>query len=968
MKNASKKAALFSCLAMIAQTAAVFPAQSVSAAGNGPVYINEVCAKNTTFKAADGNCYDFIELYNSSSSSVDLSGYGISDNSENPYKFTFPQGSSINAGGHLLVFCDSGELQLQGQYTASFGISTDGENIVLSDRNGNAVDSVTFGSIAADQSYGRVTDGSAEYAFMNMTPGSANRSDSVIEKNVPAPVFSVPSGYCSGSFDVMISAENGAKIYYTLDSSDPTAASQLYTSPIRVSADQLPQGNPNNNVPGQQTPGQVQPGAGDWGNGNWGNFGGFVGAGEEDPNAGNNNQWGGNFGGNWGAVNPGDQGNAGNNQWGGNFGGDWGAQGGAVNPGDQGDAGNNQWGGIGGNWGDIGGGNWGGDFGGGNWGGFPGMYPTYYAGLPDAKKDAFVIRAVAVDSEGNRSAVSTAVYFMGIQNTASYYQNMKVISIVTDSENLNNAQTGIYTNSNNSGREWERPATMSIFSGGKEELVQDVGIRIHGGYTRQFAQKSFNVYARDEYGKSKVEYDLFSGTLRSEATGKKIKKFDSFIIRNTGNDSEAARFRDKLNQKLVEGRNFLQQAMEPCIVFINGEYFGQYELTEKISKDYINDHTEVPKKNICIIKNQELEEGTQENFQEYTELGNWIRQTDFSSASNYAQLCSKVDMDSFIDYMSCQIFFGNNDWGKNNVALWKSVVTDDSNPYSDGRWRFLMFDTEYSVNLYGQIPASTNTFSKVMRDGSFIGNLLTAAMKNTEFKKKFATAFMDIANYNFESSKITSLIKEYSELYRQPAVDTLTKFYSKDESAFTSAVSAITEFYNGRYASITSALKSTCGLTGTLASVTVRNDAGKGTVKVNTLTPDMKSGSYTGKYYTDYPVTLSAEPAEGHVFSGWQLSDGTVVKSNNTEITVSGDMTVTALYDNGDVGGNTQPSQPQTLKGDLTSDGNVNASDLVVMMNYLLGKGNVNTSQADLNGDGRVNIADLILLKNIIIS
>ena len=96
-KSARRTVSGIMSLAMILGTAGAFPAAQVSAASS--VTINEVCPKNSTYTAPDGGTYDWIELYNSSNSAVDISGWGISDKAETPYRFTFPAGmASAEAG------------------------------------------------------------------------------------------------------------------------------------------------------------------------------------------------------------------------------------------------------------------------------------------------------------------------------------------------------------------------------------------------------------------------------------------------------------------------------------------------------------------------------------------------------------------------------------------------------------------------------------------------------------------------------------------------------------------------------------------------------------------------------------------------------------------------------------------------------------------------------------------------------
>ena len=164
------------------------------------------------------------------------------------------------------------------------------------------------------------------------------------------------------------------------------------------------------------------------------------------------------------------------------------------------------------------------------------------AGLPATAPEepvdkAVLIRAVSVDASGAVSPVETRTYFIGFGEKASYYQKLRVISLVTDEENLFDPERGIYVrgavydkwkssdeydpdmpewrtpgNYTQTGKEWERPAYMQIFADGRLEAGQYVGIRIHGGATRSYPQKSFNVYARKDYGASKLRCDLFSGS------------------------------------------------------------------------------------------------------------------------------------------------------------------------------------------------------------------------------------------------------------------------------------------------------------------------------------------------------------------------------------------------------------------------------------------------------------------------
>ena len=217
------------CLGMIMQNTAYFPANAESGRG---VTVNEVCAKNTTFQAEDGNFYDWIELYNSSTEDADISGWGLSDSEKKPYLYVFPEGTSIKSGERLVVFCDS-DAALTNPEIAPFGISASGETILLTDANGNTANTLAFESLAEDTSCGQYPDGSGELYTISCTPGAANTAPEG-SAAVRQPVFSQDSGFYDNSFSLTITAEEGCTVYYTTDGSDPTTESEVYSGPITV--------------------------------------------------------------------------------------------------------------------------------------------------------------------------------------------------------------------------------------------------------------------------------------------------------------------------------------------------------------------------------------------------------------------------------------------------------------------------------------------------------------------------------------------------------------------------------------------------------------------------------------------------------------------------------------------------------------------------------------------------------------
>ena len=199
--------------------------------------VNEVQSSNVSTHKDDLNGYpDWIELHNPTSAAISLSGYGLSDNATNPFKWVFPN-VSIPANGYLLVYA-SGENRTNPtqRLHTNFSLSADGEPVMLTHSNGTRVDLFPAVALYTGISYGRTATGFGYFA--QPTPGSANTSIS-FERMVSPPVFSREGGMYQTSVSLTLTAEPGTTIRYTTDGSMPQAGiSTVYTGPINFTSSQ----------------------------------------------------------------------------------------------------------------------------------------------------------------------------------------------------------------------------------------------------------------------------------------------------------------------------------------------------------------------------------------------------------------------------------------------------------------------------------------------------------------------------------------------------------------------------------------------------------------------------------------------------------------------------------------------------------------------------------------------------------
>lgn len=198
------------------------------------VRINEIVASNGGSALDDdfGDSSDWIELHNAGPDVADLTGYTISDTADEPAKWAFPGGTSIPAGGYLMVWCDDRNTKLE-ELHANFKLSAAGEDVVLYDTSrATVVDSTMFPLLGADESYSRFPNHTGPFT---KTIISTPRETNLVGLRGDAPTFSAPSGLYSAPLSVTISAPGATEIRYTTNGVEPTQTSTLYTAPVPIS-------------------------------------------------------------------------------------------------------------------------------------------------------------------------------------------------------------------------------------------------------------------------------------------------------------------------------------------------------------------------------------------------------------------------------------------------------------------------------------------------------------------------------------------------------------------------------------------------------------------------------------------------------------------------------------------------------------------------------------------------------------
>ncbi|MBU9713514.1 CotH kinase family protein [Evansella tamaricis] len=516
---------------------------------------------------------------------------------------------------------------------------------------------------------------------------------------------------------------------------------------------------------------------------------------------------------------------------------------------------------------------------------------------------ATVVRSKIVNEDSFFSSYTTTqTYFVDAEYT------LPVISISTDSKNLFDDEIGIYVpgvnynpeleelgeakigetgNYEQRGREWERPVHLEFFETNRElAFSQNLGVRIHGGYTRSFPQKSLRLYARNDYGSNVINYSIFGDDSNDS--------FSSLLLRQSGNDWGRTMFADALMQEIVNHTSVETQAYRPSIVFINGEYWGIHNIRERYDHRYFRHNYGIERDDLVVLEsNAEVDTGEQGDNGHYLEMMEYVENNDLSSPEEYAYVTNLMDTDNYITYMLSQIYFRNTDWPQSNIRYWRTKRNyEDGQPFPyDGRWRWLLYDTDHGFAFHGNEAYKHDTLEYLFetRGDHWSTSLFRNLLENYEFRNKFINEFADHLNTTFSPDKVNSLINKFESLYEPEIIEHRERWgLNASLNSWHSRINNMRDFASNRPLYVREHIASHFDLSGTV-NITVKADESVGTIKINSLnisteTPGIQDPSnWSGVYFKDVPISITAEPKEGYKFEGWgnDISDTSQILSIN---------------------------------------------------------------------------------------
>ena len=506
-----------------------------------------------------------------------------------------------------------------------------------------------------------------------------------------------------------------------------------------------------------------------------------------------------------------------------------------------------------------------------------------YGGTPLSISTTKVIRATCFSKTNKlpgRSASNT--YFI---NTTGH--SVPVLSVITDHSNLFGG-SGIFDNWS---QEWEKPCYVEYFDQNKKkQFEQFTGIQIDGGAggSRSNPQHSFRLeFDNNNYGDGDVDYPLLPD--RPDR-----KDFKSIYLRNGSNQWLTFQFKDAMETKMMSNQtNNYYSACTPVVVYINGSYFGLYEMREKLNDEFFEENynaTIDSTFNLLSLSwyyNSVMRalNGSVENFT--TDYNNFLKLN--RADVSYLQKADQIlDLDYYTDYIAAQTWIADTDWLYNNIKIVKGDFTKH-------RWRFILQDLEWSLNPNGWTNSGFYHIGFMLgyNSGMPYIRFWQELIKHTAYKNKFINRLADLMNSAYLPENTIGIAQSiydasYSEMRAEyvrwgggefQANSNMTK-YQDNMAIFKSELT-------NRSTTVRNNIVTNFNLTGKYNIEIQVKPENAGVIQINTISPE--EYPWTGVYFAGIPIRMEAKGMGNYVFDGWEPN---AIIKNTTNPVIAADVRV----------------------------------------------------------------------------
>ncbi len=564
-----------------------------------------------------------------------------------------------------------------------------------------------------------------------------------------------------------------------------------------------------------------------------------------------------------------------------------------------------------------------------------------------------VIRAKAFKIGATTSEIITNTYLINTNHT------FPIVAISGNPEFFFGEEAGLFPNFE---EDIETPLNVEFYEvDGTQGFNQMVEVELQGTGSASLPQKSLAMKAKGSLGSSTIDYVVFPD--------EDLTEYRSLTLRNSGQDWEYTMFRDALESNLVadlsdlpveiEAPNLDDQAYRPAIAYLNGEYWGIYNLRERSDRRYIKNRYDLNKDEIDLLEN--LDEAKAGDFVAWNQLDSLLRSKTFTDEVGLNELTNLVDLDNYMDYLIHNIFLDNTDWPGNNYLRWRERSTD-------GKWRWMTKDLDFGFGFaeldtenFNTGNPNVNSLDRLLNPTFFFPNpewatlLFNRLIENPVWKAQFINRMADQLNVLFPSARILDKIDAFQMTY-QPEINQQNQ---KWENIWTwnQDVNVLRRFAAGRTEAVRNHfVESLPEITGRANVALSGLPANGGRIKINTVTTNQAGNPWIGTYFTGVDIPIQAVPNEGFRFVAWSANVNT--STADATINLTGDASITAIF--APIGDTTTTPLNQVIDFPVIMDRNITdnpfevtattSSGLPVTLSIISGPATLVGNTVSLNG------------------
>jgi len=488
-----------------------------------------------------------------------------------------------------------------------------------------------------------------------------------------------------------------------------------------------------------------------------------------------------------------------------------------------------------------------------------------------------VIKAKAFSSTPTipPSFIETNTYFINDVHT------MVVLSISGDQ--LNNLLNGSYI----------EPEGVLEYFNANQVLVDEASgfFNKHGNDSWAYNQRGVDFIAKDQFGINNVIHEKIFRT-------KSRNKFQRLIIKAAANDNYpfetgGAHIRDSYVHSLSQiGHLKLdERSYEPCVLYLNGEYWGVYDIREKVDDaDFTDYYFDQDKDNLQFLKTWGgtwAEYGGVQAQTDWDDIKNYILSNDMSVQSNFDYVTSVYNWKSLVDYVVLNSYVVCSDWLNWNTAWWRGLDTNGSKR----KWRYSLWDMDatfgHYINYTGIPSQNANADPCNPEDLSDPGGqghipILNALMNNETFKQYYIARYADLSNTVFSCDFMQAHLDSLIDII-EPEMQRQVNKWGGTMPDWQANVQTLRDFLDDRCAEISDGMLDCYNLTGPFQITVLVEPAGSGDVVINSIDLSDYSYPWTGTFYGAMNTLLYANDAPGWDFDYWELTNNTVLPNINDE-------------------------------------------------------------------------------------